>query len=82
MVSKVFAIQVAKERRRRNTRSLKNFNMNSNLFPAFKTLYKDFMYQGLSKHQEVGSTPVTKVTKVIDNFWNLLGEIKKVDPER
>ena len=33
--------------------------------------------QGLSKHQEVGSTPVTKVKKIILNFWNLLGAIKK-----
>ena len=28
--------------------------------------------QGLSKHQEVGFTPVTKVTKLIVNFWDLL----------
>ena len=33
--------------------------------------------QGLSKHQEVGSTPVTKVTKFIVNFWDLIGAIKK-----
>ena len=32
--------------------------------------------QGLSKHPEVGSTPVTKVTKLNAVFWYLLGAIK------
>ena len=36
--------------------------------------------QGLSKHQEVSSTPVTKVKKIIVVFWDLLGA-KKVNPE-
>ena len=31
------------------------------------------IYQDLSKHQEVDSTPVTKVTTLIMNFWDLLG---------
>ena len=35
------------------------------------------IHQGLSKHQEVGSTPVTKVTKLIVNFWDLLGAKKR-----
>ena len=33
--------------------------------------------QGLSKHQEVSSTPVTKVKKLIVVFWDLLGAIKR-----
>ena len=33
--------------------------------------------QGLSKHQEFSSTPVTKVTKLIVLFWDLLGSIKR-----
>ena len=33
--------------------------------------------QGLSKHQEVGFTPVTKVPKFIVVFWDLLGAIQK-----
>ena len=31
--------------------------------------------QGLSKHQEVCFTPVTKMTKMIVIFWDLLGVI-------
>ena len=34
--------------------------------------------QGLSKHQEVGFTPMTKVTKLILVFWYN----KKVNPEK
>ena len=30
------------------------------------------IYQGLSNHQEVGSTPVTKVTRLIVNFGTFL----------
>ena len=33
--------------------------------------------QGLSKHQEVSSTPVTQVKKVIVDFWDLLGAVKR-----
>ena len=33
--------------------------------------------QGLSKHQEVSSTPVTKVKKMIVGFWDLLGATKR-----
>ena len=33
--------------------------------------------QGLSKHQEVSSTSVTKLTKFIVVFWDLLGSIKR-----
>ena len=36
----------------------------------------DCLDQGLSKHQEVSSTPVTKVKKIIVVFWDLLGAIK------
>ena len=43
---------------------------------------KKKLNQDLSKHQEVGSNPVTKVTKFIVNFWDLLGAKKKVDPKR
>ena len=39
------------------------------------------VYQGLSKHQEVSSTPVMKVKKLIVVFWDLLGAIKKINPE-
>ena len=35
------------------------------------------MNQGLSKHQEVGFTPVTKVTKIIVVFWDLICEIER-----
>ena len=35
------------------------------------------IYQGLSKHQEVCFTPVTKVQKMIVVFWDLVGAIKK-----
>ena len=35
------------------------------------------IYQGLSKHQEVSSTPVTKVKKMIVFFGDLLGENKR-----
>ena len=35
------------------------------------------VYQGLKKHQEVSSTPVTKVKKMIVVSWDLLGTIKK-----
>ena len=34
--------------------------------------------QGLNKHQEVSSTPGTKVTKLIVVFWDLLSAKKKV----
>ena len=34
-----------------------------------------YIYQGLSKHQEVCFTRVTKVKKMIVIFWNLLGAI-------
>ena len=34
--------------------------------------------QGLSKHSEVGSTPLTKFTKIITVFWDLLGAIKRL----
>ena len=33
--------------------------------------------QGLSKHQEVGFTPVTKILKLIVIFWDLVGAIQK-----
>ena len=33
--------------------------------------------QGLSKHQGVSSTPVTKVKKMIVCFWDLLGAIER-----
>ena len=33
--------------------------------------------QGLSKHQEVSYTPVTKVKKIIVGFWDLFGAIKR-----
>ena len=36
-------------------------------------------YQGLSKHQEVSSTPMTKVTKLIVVLWDLFGA-KKIWP--
>ena len=39
------------------------------------------VYKGLSKHQEVSSNPVTKVKKIIVVFWDLLGAMKKVNPE-
>ena len=39
---------------------------------------KGHLYQGLSKHQEVSSTPVTKVTKLIVVFWDLFGAIKNL----
>ena len=42
-----------------------------------KTLCIDRIYQGLSKHQEVSSTSVTKVTKLIVVPWDLLGAIKR-----
>ena len=35
------------------------------------------LHQGLSKHQEVSSTPVTNVKKMIVVFWDLLGAIKR-----
>ena len=38
---------------------------------------KFFLNQGPSKHQEVSSTPVTKVKKMIVVFWDLLGAIKR-----
>ena len=34
--------------------------------------------QGLSKHQEVRFTPVTKITKLIVVFWDLSSAIKKL----
>ena len=34
------------------------------------------VYQGLSKHQEVSSTPLTKVTKLIVVSWDFFGAIK------
>ena len=40
------------------------------------------VYQGLSKHQAVGSTLVTEVTKFIVVYWDLPDAIKKVNPER
>ena len=36
-----------------------------------------YLYQSLSKHQEVGFTPVTKVPKLIVVFWDLVGAIQK-----
>ena len=36
------------------------------------------IYQGLSKHQEVRFTPVTKITKLIVVFWDLSGAIKNL----
>ena len=39
-------------------------------------LYYD-IDQGLSKHQEGSSTPVTKVKKLIVIFWDLLGATKR-----
>ena len=44
-------------------------------------LLPEYIDQGLSKHQEVSSTTVTKVTKLIVVFWDLCVEIK-IDPER
>ena len=38
--------------------------------------------KGLSNHQEVGFNPVMKVTKIIVVFWDFLGAIKKVNPDR
>ena len=35
-----------------------------------------YIYQGLSKHQEVCFTPVTKIPKLIVVFWDLFGAIK------
>ena len=35
------------------------------------------IYQGLSKHQKVSSTPLTKVKKMIVGFWDLLGAVKR-----
>ena len=34
--------------------------------------------QGLNKHQEVSSTPVTKGKKIIVVLWDLLDEIKRL----
>ena len=34
---------------------------------------ENWIYRGLSKHQEDSSTPVTKVKKMILIFWDLLG---------
>ena len=42
-----------------------------------KHLHSQTINQGLSKHQEVRSTPVTKVKKMIAVFWDLLGAIKR-----
>ena len=36
-----------------------------------------YLDQGLNKHQEVSSTPVTKVKKIIVLFCDLLGAIKR-----
>ena len=36
-----------------------------------------YIYQGLSKHQEVGFTPVMKVTTLILVFFDLIGAIKR-----
>ena len=36
------------------------------------------IHQGLSKHQEVGSTPVTKFTNIIMFFWGPYWYTKKV----
>ena len=33
--------------------------------------------EGLSKHQEVSPTPVTKVNKLVVVFWDLLGAVKR-----
>ena len=42
------------------------------------TIKHTHVYQGLSKHQEVRFTPVTKITKLIVVFWDLSGAIKKL----
>ena len=36
-----------------------------------------YLYQGLSKHPEVSSTPVTKVNRLIVIFWDFLGAPKR-----
>ena len=41
-----------------------------------KKTKKKNIHQGLSKHQEVGFTPMTKVSKLIGVFWYLIGAIK------
>ena len=38
--------------------------------------WENVLNQGLSKHQEVCFTPVTKITKLILAFWDLFGAIK------
>ena len=40
-------------------------------------IYLQMYCQGIRKHQEVSSTPVTKVKKMIVVFWDLLGAIKR-----
>ena len=45
-------------------------------------MYTTSLDQGLSKHQEVSSTPVTKVTKFIVVVLGLLWCNTKLDPER
>ena len=40
-------------------------------------LVYNLLDQGLNKHGEVGSNPVTKVKKFIVVFWDFLGAIKK-----
>ena len=40
-------------------------------------LLPEYIDQGLSKHQEVSSTTVTKVTKLIFIFGDLLGAMKR-----
>ena len=36
-----------------------------------------YLHQGPREHQEVSSTPVTKVKKMIVVFWDLVGAIKR-----
>ena len=45
--------------------------------PALYQTLKNSIYQGLSKHQEVGLTLLTKVSTFIVVFWDLLIGIKR-----
>ena len=62
-----------------NTQNFKRLNNSSvYIYENYLCLGKiKTLYQCLSKHQEVGVTPVTKVPKLIVVFWDLLGAIQK-----
>ena len=62
------------ENRATNIRSNKEIFLASYLISLDQPLSID---QGVSKDQEVSLTPVTKVTKLIVVFWDLLGVIKR-----